>query len=63
MITKDSTLKQIIEVEGADNILLKNNIPCLLCPMMKQEMNQLTIGNVCEMYGIKLDEILKKLNK
>lgn len=63
MITKESTLKQILEIKDADQILIDYHVPCLFCPMIKQEMDQLTIGQVCEMYEIDLGNLLKDLNK
>ncbi len=63
MIKKQSTLKQILEIKGTDQILINHHVPCLFCPMMKQEMDQLTIGQICEMYEIDLEKLLTDLNK
>lgn len=62
-ITSATTLKKIIEQDGADEILAKNGVPCLSCPMSQFEIDKLKIGEVCKMYGLKLDKILKELNK
>jgi hybrid cluster-associated redox disulfide protein len=61
-ITKDTTLSEILELKGAEKILSKYNLPCLSCPMAKFEANELKIGDVCETYGINLEELLKDLN-
>ena len=62
-ITKKTTLAKIIEKKGADEVLIKNGVPCLSCPMSQFEIDKLQIGDVCKMYGLKLDKILKELNK
>lgn len=62
-ITKDSTLGKILEVKGAEEILSKLNFPCLSCPMAQMEMNSLKLGDVCGMYGIELEKVLKELNR
>ena len=40
-ITKDDTLAKIIKKEGADEVLMKNGVPCLSCPMGSQEIDKL----------------------
>ncbi|MCX6721171.1 MAG: disulfide oxidoreductase [Candidatus Staskawiczbacteria bacterium] len=62
-ITKTTTLEKILEKKSADEILEKNGVPCLSCPMMQFEIDKLKIGDVCKMYGLNLEKILKELNK
>jgi hypothetical protein len=62
-ITKDSTLAEILELKGAEKILAKYNLPCLTCPFAKMEMESLKIGQICKLYGISLEKLLKELNK
>ncbi|NQU82825.1 MAG: DUF1858 domain-containing protein [Parcubacteria group bacterium] len=62
-ITKDTTLGEVLELPGAEQILAKYKVPCLTCPMAQMEMGVLTIGNICKMYGVDLEGILKELNK
>ncbi|MBU4298852.1 DUF1858 domain-containing protein [Patescibacteria group bacterium] len=81
-ITKDTTLAEILKRSGAEEILLKYNLPCLGCPLAKfdhspfpmgwvaqpfnkgcGEVANLKIGEVCKMYGVDLEGLLKKLNK
>lgn len=62
-ITQNSTLEQILEKPGAEEILHKFSVPCLGCPMAKFEMTELKIGDVCKMYGIDLKKLLIALNK
>lgn len=62
-ITKKTTLKEIIEINGAEEVLGKNNVPCVSCPMAKYELEKLEIGNVAEMYGLNIEKILKELNE
>ena len=61
-ITTKTTLKKIIKVKGGAEILNKNNVPCLSCPMAHFEIDKLEIGKVCKMYGLNLEKILKELN-
>jgi len=62
-ITKETTLAEILNLPGAEKILAKYNLPCLTCPFAKMEMENLKIGQICQMYGIKINELLKELNK
>jgi hypothetical protein len=61
-ITKETTLKEILEIEGAEEILQKYNLPCLFCPMVAFEISNLKIGDVCKVYGINEKDLLKDLN-
>ncbi len=61
-ITEKSTLKKIMKLEGGIEVLVKNNVPCISCPMAQFEINKLQIGKVCEMYSLNLEKILKELN-
>lgn len=62
-ITKNTTLSKILEYPGAENVLAEHGVPCVTCPYAKMEMEKLRIGDVCKMYGIKLDSLLKDLNR
>ncbi|NIP30997.1 MAG: DUF1858 domain-containing protein [Candidatus Dadabacteria bacterium] len=61
-ITKDNTLKEILEISGAEEILKKNGVPCMTCPMAEFELNSLNLGQVCKMYQLDLEKIIKDLN-
>ena len=61
-ITKATTLEKILELKDGDKILHKHNVPCVSCPMAEMELSTLKIGNVCKMYGLDLEKILKDLN-
>ena len=60
--TKDTTLAEILKYPKLEKILLKYNLPCLGCAFAKLEMDELKIGNICEMYGIDSEKMLKELN-
>jgi len=62
-ITTKTTLSEILDKKGADEVLAKHGVPCVSCPMAKFEMDKLHIGDVCKMYGLSLEKILKDLNK
>ncbi len=56
-------LAEIMAKESAKIILAKHRVPCLTCPMAQFEIQELTIGDVCKMYGIDLKKLLDDLNK
>lgn len=62
-ITKEATLAELLKNPGAKNILAKYDLPCLSCPMAKFEIEKLKLGEVCQMYGINLKNLLKELNE
>jgi len=62
-ITGEITLSQILKYPGAGKILAKYKLPCLWCPMAKFEMENLTLGEICKMYNINLEKLLRELNQ
>ncbi|MEK7173041.1 MAG: hypothetical protein AAB740_03625 [Patescibacteria group bacterium] len=62
-INEKTFLAEIMEKEGAQEILAKYKVPCLTCPMAQYEMQALTIGDVCQMYGLDLPKLLVELNQ
>lgn len=62
-ITENTTLAEILEIPGAEEILAKYKVPCLSCPMAKFEIQQLKLGEVCKMYGIDTDKLFKEINE
>ncbi len=61
-ITKDTTLAKVLGLNGAEKILSRFQIPCLGCAMAQIEMDTLKLGDICNMYGIDLKNLLKELN-
>ena len=61
-ITKDTILADIIKDPKKEEILMKFNLPCLSCPMAASEVGILKLGEVCQMYNIKIEDLLKELN-
>lgn len=61
-ITKDTTIKRVLEIPGSEQILAKYKVPCLTCPMAQYEIGALKLGDVCNVYGINLTALLKALN-
>jgi len=55
-------LAEIIKKKGAEDILAKNNLPCITCPFAKYEMEKLRLGEICKTYGLNLEKILSELN-
>ena len=62
-ITKDTTLAEILKHSELEKILMKYKLPCLGCPFAKFEMENLKIGEVCKIYGIDIESLLKELNE
>ena len=61
-INRNTILGEILKKAGAERILEKYRLPCIFCPMASFEIDKLKIGEVCEMYGLNLEKILKELN-
>lgn len=61
-ITKDTTLKEILEIKGVEEVLKKHNVPCIKCPFAKTEMEKLKLENICKTYNINLKELIKDLS-
>lgn len=60
MITKDTIIADIIkEKSNAAEILMAYGMGCIGCPSAQME----TLGQACEIHGIDLEEVLKKLNE
>lgn len=62
-ITLKTKLKNVLNINGIEEILLKHRFPCISCPMAKMEMDTLEIGSVCAMYGIDEKRLLKEINE
>ena len=62
-ITKSTTLEKILELKNGEEILHKNFVPCVSCPMAPMELSDLKIGDVCRVYRLNLSKILKELNQ
>jgi hypothetical protein len=62
-ITKETVLGKVLELNGSEKVLAENKVPCVTCPMAKMEMDTLKVGQICSMYGIDLDKLLKELNE
>ncbi len=61
-IAKNSTLKEILKIKGAEEILLKHGVPCLSCPMAAFEIENLKLEEVCKIYGLDAEKIVKEIN-
>jgi len=61
--TKETVLSEICKHPRAHEILAKYRLPCLHCPMAATEMSKLKIGQVCQMYNLDIDNLLKELNE
>jgi len=62
-ITKDTNLAEILKNPKLEEILMKYNLPCLTCPFAKVEIENLKIGQVCQLYDIDAEKLIKELNE
>ena len=62
-VNGNTTLSDILKIEGVKTMLSKYQLPCLHCPMASMEMENLKIGDICKMYGIDTKSLLEDLNR
>jgi hypothetical protein len=62
-ITSKTKLEKIFSKKPLLNTLAKYGVPCVTCPLAKQEIDKLSLGYVCGIYGINKEELIKELNK
>ena len=62
-ISENTPLSEVLRIPGAIQILLKNNFPCVACPLAFFEAGTLTIGEVAKMYGLDVGKIVRELNE
>ena len=62
-ITKETFLIEILNHPQAKKILEKYQLPCLNCPFASFGLERLKLGEVCEIYQIDLENLLKELNE
>ncbi len=62
-ITSNTKLSKVFKKKTLVNVLSKFNVPCVSCPIAKHEIEQLSVGYVCDIYGIDKKELIKELNK
>ena len=61
-INKNTTLEEILKIDGAEEILMKHNLPCLSCPFAALEIRNLKLGQVCKFYGLDEKKIIEEIN-
>lgn len=62
-VTKKTKLSKLLDDKTAQKVLGKYDFPCLSCPHARSEMEVLELGNVCEMYDLDMEKIIKDLNE
>uniref|UniRef100_A0A7C5YUJ8 DUF1858 domain-containing protein n=1 Tax=candidate division CPR3 bacterium TaxID=2268181 RepID=A0A7C5YUJ8_UNCC3 len=62
-ITENTKIGDLLKESKFEKILTKYRFPCLTCPFAKYELENLTLREVCKIYGISIDDMLKDLNK
>jgi hypothetical protein len=61
--TEKTNLSKILKNPKLVEVLEKYNLPCLVCPFLRSEIENLTIGDVCKTYNIDIKKLLQELNK
>jgi len=61
-LNKNTTLGDALADPRAEAVMAKYKVPCLTCPMAKFEMQELTLGDICQTYGIDCPKLLQDLN-
>ncbi|HHE76830.1 MAG TPA: hypothetical protein ENL27_02520 [Candidatus Parcubacteria bacterium] len=61
--TGKTILAELLENPKTRKVLEEHNIPCVSCPFAQMEMDNLTIKEICGVYGISWKNLLKDLNK
>lgn len=59
---KNTKLKDVLKIKGGSEVLAKYHMPCLTCPMAAMEIEKLKLGQISEMYGLDIKNMLKELN-
>ena len=60
MITKDQTIGEVLKLNpNAAQILMRFGMGCLGCPSATME----TLEQACYVHGLKLEEVMAKLNE
>ena len=62
VINKNTKLDKILEIEGAEEILSKYEVPCLSCPHARYEMADLDLEYICSQYEIDCDKLIEDIN-
>ena len=62
-VDEHTKLGKILKIRGMEKILTKFSVPCVSCPMAKMEIDNLEIGDVCNMYGLNTKELILDINK
>ncbi len=60
---KNKPLKELLKDEDILGILIEEGIPCLTCPFLPLEMNNITLLDIAKIYNLDLDKILKKIKE
>jgi hypothetical protein len=63
MFDENTTIGEVLKTERGEEILSENGVPCVCCPMISQEMDFLTIGEVADRYDLNKQKIIDDLNK
>lgn len=62
-INKKIKLDKVLEIEGAEEVLFKYQVPCLTCPHARYEMAGLDLEFICNQYDIDCEKLIEELNK
>jgi len=62
-IDEETPLAEVLRIPGAAEVLLKNNFPCMACPLAFFEIGTMKIGDVIRIYNLDAKKIMAELNE
>jgi len=62
-ISEGTPLAEVLKIPGAIQVLLRNNFPCVTCPLALFEAGTMTVGEVARMYGLDVEKIVRELRE
>ncbi|MEM0231271.1 MAG: hypothetical protein QXW00_00625 [Candidatus Woesearchaeota archaeon] len=60
-INENSSLAEVLQIPGADEVLHKYSLPCMGCPLIGFEIGMLKLGEVCRTYGIDEKKVISEI--
>ncbi|MEM1689790.1 MAG: hypothetical protein QXU01_02570 [Candidatus Hadarchaeales archaeon] len=62
-ISENTPLTEVLKIPGATEVLLRNNFPCIMCPLAFFEIGTMKLGDVIKAYNLDAEKIIKELNQ
>jgi hypothetical protein len=62
-VSEETPLAEVLKIPGAIQVLIRNNFPCVTCPLALFEAGTMTVGEVARMYGLDVEKIVRELRE